>query len=233
MKKLLIDGKFKTEIPQSWDEITFEQFYRLELWKQTKELDLIRALAILTTLPYEIWNKSNYGDFKHIVLPNIEWLSKPLKIRKIRMKDKIEIMGKVIEIPKNAEVETLGQKVAIDLQFAKYGQMYKENTKLAFYQMGYAMAVYCSPKISENDFDLEHTAIVQMEIQKMPAIDIIPIASFFLQKFSDSTRWSGISQVRNSIKMSVMQILHRLKNSVSLKRGMRLQEDISQSLKKS
>ena len=233
MKKLLIDGKFKTEIPQSWDEITFEQFYRLELWKQTKERDLIKALAILTTIPYEVWNRSNYGDFKHVVLPELEWLGKPLKVRRIRMKDKIEIMGKVIEIPKNAEVETLGQKVAIDLQFAKYSQLYKENTKLAFYQLGYAMAVYCSPKISENDFDLEHTALVQMEIEKMPAVDIIPIASFFLQKFSDSIRWNAISQVRNSALMRLRLILHRLKSLVSSKHGMHLHQETSQNLKKS
>ncbi len=233
MKNLVIDGKFKVKMKTSWEELTLEDFYRLELWRETKEQDLIRALAIISDLPYEIWNKSSYGDFKHIVLPAMVWMSDTPKLRRIRMKDEIKIMDKLIKIPKNAEYETLGQKVAIDQKIAKYAEQYADSpTCAAFYQMSYAMAVYVSPLISEKDFDIEHSEIVQLEIQGMPFFEVYPICSFFLKKYAASTKWSVLSQSRNLMKRKGWSILQNLKNLVSSRRGTHSQKETSQSTMK-
>ena len=233
MKKLIVDGKFPTEMATSWEELTLEQFYRLELWRETKEQNLIEALAILTDIPFAVWNKSSYGDFKNVVLPALSWLSDFPKIRKIRMKDEIEIMGKVIKIPKNAAFETLGQKVAVDQKNAYYYNLYKgDNIRINFYQMTYAMAAYVSPLISGSDFDIEHSEIVQLEIQRMPALEVLPICAFFMKKSADSIDWSKVFQPQRLVPMSLLRIWESLKSLASSKHGMPSQKGTSRNTMK-
>ena len=233
IKDIVVDDSYRTDLATSWGEISLEQFFRLELWNQTEEKNLIEAVAALTDIPLEIWNKSSYGDFKYVILPNIQWIFTDPKIRKIRMKDSIEIMGKEIEIPKNLEYESLGQKVAVDQKTAEYADRYKEDpTRMGFYQMSYAIAAYVSPLISGDDFDMKFTDIVQVAVQKARAIDVIPVGTFFLKSQGDSINLRVISQ----------SIFYRIKNAGLIPRtfkslgffvrGMRWRKAMSVGMKK-
>lgn len=184
IKGIKIHKSYKCDLPTSWDELSMRQFYLLELWKEGQS-DLIQALEILTGIPPNIWDKTNYNDFKEIILPNMEWIFTPPKMRKIRIPETLTIKDKEVKIPRNIEFETLGQKVAVDLKMSEYAVRYKDSSLLAsFHQMTYLIAAYISPQLSGKDFDMTYAEEIKEQLYEEKALTLIPVGSFFLQKYT-------------------------------------------------
>ena len=231
IRDIVISKKHRTDLPTDYSELTMRQYFELELWKN-RNGNYVEVLPILTDIPIEIWDKAEngYEALKYIILPNIQSLLKPVKWRKIRMLDKITILGKEIEVPKNLELETLGQKVQLDIRFSEYLKLFENQTKSGFHQMAYILAVYLSPRISGKEFDIEFTDEVRDAIIELPALDIIPIGTFFLKNWNASIRRSVLYLLRNAITQRFWQIkkllVRSLKNLDGSALGTRSQEEM-------
>lgn len=226
MKSLIINKIHKAQLPTGWDEISFKKYHELEEWRITDGKDLVKALSILTDVPEGIWDKCNYKMFQTIVIPNILWMSKPPKIRKIRLKDEIKIMGKMVKVPKNIDLETLGQKIAVDQKMTDYILKYKDDViKLSYWQYSFIMAAYISPKINDKEFDLEYTEIVQGHIQNMPFTEVMPYAAFFFKKYEDFIK-KNLRYLKDPFQMKKKKLTFlSLINLGSLRQLMRLQKE--------
>ena len=210
-KKIIIDENYVANVPTSWEDITFEEFHRLEIWKKTKDQNLVMALSIMTDIPFKIWNNCNVSDWDIIIAPILKFLFTPPQIRTKRMERTINIMDKEIEIPLDASLETLGQKVACDQEMSKYAVAYKKDiTRLGYFQMSYLIAAYLSPKISGKDFDMEFTELVQIEVQKSSALKMLPIGAFFLKKYVASLNLNKAFPQRKGILPKLGHYLKRL-----------------------
>ena len=219
LRDIVINDVHKTNIPTRWDEITMEQFYRLELWREEGSQDITKALACMTSLPSEIWAKCNMRDFKRIVAPNLNWLFEGPKLRKVRLKETLEVLGQEVTVSRNAELEALGPKVAIDQKMLEYANTYKHNmTKMGYYQMSYILAAYLVASMEE-DWNAMKVDAVQVAVQQMPAVDVVPLANFFLQRYRDSMKKKLNFLRRRTIRQRKEPILKRLKRLVSLERG--------------
>lgn len=228
MKTIVIDDKFKASIPQGYEDLSFDQFHELDQWKISGGENIIELVSILTGVPNEILNRTNYGDFKNIILPQLGWTYKRPKLRLWKLPRKIEIMDKEIQIPLNAEYETLGQKVAVDSMFVKYLMEYADDANAcAFHQMTYAIAAYISPKIREDgEFDMEYTTYIQRVLMEKPAKEIVPLGRFFLRKWIDYQTWNPDYQSQNSLMRKWGQMRGNLIRLVSFVRGMLLRMGI-------
>ncbi len=212
IRDILIHEKIRTDLPTDYSEISMKQYYEIELWKN-RNGNFLELLPILTDVEAEIWDKCNYEDFRQIIAPNLQWVVKPVKWRKIKMLDSIKIMDKEIKFPKNLELETLGQKVQLDIRFSEYLALFEDNeVALGYHQMAYILAVYLSPFISEEEFSVEYTEEIRNEIINLPAMEVLPIGAFFLKKWKGSIRRSVLSSLKNSIRRNVVRMIKHLKN---------------------
>lgn len=220
LKNVKIDDIYSCNIPENWDEVTLEQYYRLELWVRSGDENIVKALSHITDIPFEVWNRTKTSDFEAIIMPSISWMKENPKIRKRRMLRSITIDGKTIEIPRNIALETAGQKVACDQKMQEYALKYKDDVcRLGFYQMSYLIAAYISPKLSGEDFDMAYTDVVQQKVMKFPALEMLPLGNFFLKKFLAYALSNLEYQKSKETQKKSWRILRGWKNLVSFVRG--------------
>lgn len=159
--KLKIDGKvFEGTAPESWKEITVEQYIALET-----DMDVLDLMEVLTGIKRE--KLENYrGDLsKHI--QRFTYIYSMPDISKLKR-------GKVLgyELPKDIAFERYGQKMMLEQLIVD-----NEDLRKAIPQ---AVAIYLVPKIY-GEFDSSKVAEVTERVLNTPAYQVVPHAIFFLR----------------------------------------------------
>lgn len=157
-------------LPTSWEEITVKQFQALN-FKTWNGLDIVQAIAQLSgvdaSLLYETKSKpleAVYSTLAFLQEPAPNW-------EELKHQKQITLWGKVIEIPKDLELESFGLWVEFQ-QLAEEADL----AKIA--------ALYLQP-VLHGKIDLKLREKVYQDLLNHKVMEIAPIVQFFFQKCRD------------------------------------------------
>jgi hypothetical protein len=228
MIKGILIGDLKVDLPTSWNEVTLEQLYRMQLWQKMEDGDVLMMVSILIGVEYEILNKVEpFYLFEAVILKNLGWISEWPDLSKLPRLEKLNIRGVEIEVPKDLALETVAQKWAVDQKMAEYaGKHSNDPIRCGFHQMSYFLAAYLTPKIN-GDFDMKTADLTQAAVKQMPAFEVLPIGSFFLKKYLASKLWSRALRPLRGLMSRRLRTGVGSKGLGSSGRGMRFQGETS------
>lgn len=163
------------EAPDRWEEVKVEMFCHPYFLAR----DAVGILSVLT------------GIDKHVLMNTKEDLVKPLTdmvafiatdpegYQKMKRKD-VTIDGIKCKIPKDIELERLGQKIMIQAIMGKHTYLYEGIPE--------AVAIYLIPQLNDGNFDDALIEDVAKSVSKLRIIDIFPVADFFLSRYRASIK---------------------------------------------
>lgn len=187
-------------LPKSYDEITMRQFQALHAAKSD----------------YEIVAAFVGGDVSEIEEPNLddmvfgeiaEWYFKEFDWEAVPRPEKITVLGVEVSIPKDLSLETFGQKVLAE-------QAMIENRGRDVISLSCkVVAIYLQKRVFPGKIDEARIDELEKALLDMPAIQIYPIASFFLQKLIASLRTKMTNFVAKTMPTISKPVLEALRNS--------------------
>jgi len=208
-------------IPQSWYDITVDQYVRLTL---TKEFNDITFLAIMLGVEEEdILNSSN-PNLDIDTYPHLAWYTgetsedffSRMTDENKRFMPKEVVLERdgadiTIPIPKDLSMKTYGQKISVE-------QMLEKNANEPFSIFPDVVAIYLYPDWSGEKFNLgKALEFKDSHIMKMPIYLAYPIGRFFLMKLQDSMHKKLLFWLENMPKKKREQGLKILKSLSTLK----------------
>lgn len=177
MLDLTIEGAtFK--IPESWEEVTLDQFNQMA--EHADNLNPVRILAILTGLNYEELNNYDCSGFEVGVMPALGYLGDLPDFAKLERKSELDFGGRKVPTIADPGRERIGQKLYMSAILTPNGKTEKRIHEIA----AQIVANYYAPKLHpENKWDENHVEIIRGEVLGMPVLDVMPEVNFFLIGF--------------------------------------------------
>jgi hypothetical protein len=212
MERLLFIDDTYIELPESWDDVTFEQFVKLQV---CDNVDL-NAVSILTDVSKEDWANSNKTSLYYYCMNNIsKWITSGIneindsEIRKIKWRSKELEFGDLGE-------NTVAQFEDAKILLAKYDTLYKSHPFDAmdkYYPL--ICSIYLQPKAGKEKYDFSKAESLVEQIRQLPAPMVIGIVNFFLLKYIVSM--SGIKgnapkqiSLLKRLKLGLQRFIRRL-----------------------
>lgn len=156
------------QLPESWQELTTEQYIAIEADTQPLEL-----FSILTNIPLDVVENANLsseqaGKYTEKIAT---FYNNPPDLEKLP-KQKIE----GVSLPKRLDMQTFGQKVILEEAIKSVEDMRKIIPD--------AIAIYLQPAV-ENTFDSKRVPVYKQKVLQMPIMKTYPWASFFFSSLID------------------------------------------------
>jgi hypothetical protein len=208
------------ELPQDYGELTLKQFY--ELRKPDK--DLLDLLSILSGLSRDIWEQAKDFNIDVKIAPYLVWMERMVDLKSFILEDHLKIGNKICKRPTDLRSQSFGQKIALEKHYYKVGNDLD--------CMPYALALYFQPIYFEGKYNSEQVDELLPLIMECKLGQAYPIASFFLNSYS---------QLLISKKTDWLMLLHRkkveqglidLRNSKSSARYTPFQKALTKIMKK-
>ena len=175
----MITFKFQNatvEAPDQWSEVTVEHFIRPEFLTR----DPVGLLAVLTGIEKGVLMNAT-EDISQELGRMVSFIAKEPTGYKGKLPDRFKIMDKLVKIPKDIELEKLGQKILFSAALGKY--------KFAYEAIPEIIAIYLIPQMtSDGSFDDNMIDEVKDAVKKMPITYVYPVADFFLDSLKLSRR---------------------------------------------
>jgi len=167
------EGDIKVSAPSSWEEVSVEHFIN-PLFLSGNSMGLLSALS---GIDREVLMNSR-ADITGQLTRMVEFMAKdPKGYKKQKRSDTITLMGKKCKVPKDIELERVGQKIMFQDVMSKH--------KLLYEGIPEAIAIYIIPELHpEGKFDDAMIPEVVEEIKKLRIVDVFPIADFFLTSYA-------------------------------------------------
>lgn len=165
--------------PAGWDELTFRQFLEIRQF-EPEHGGTPRLLEILTGIEREAWLNMHAG-IAGTLSSLLEWVDTPPNYD-VPAPTSIKIGDKTYSVPRDLGMETFGQKITLESKVQKY----EEAKGDLFELMPDAMAIYFQPIVDEGPFDDRKAELLKEVFYNCRAVDVYPIASFFLRSAKDS-----------------------------------------------
>jgi hypothetical protein len=180
MERLLfIDDTF-IELPESWDDVTFEQFVKLQV---CDNVDL-NAVSILTGVSKEDWANSNKTSLYYYCMNSIsKWITSGINEINDSEIRKIKWMSETMEFGDLGE-NTVAQFEDAKILLAKYDTLYKTHPFDAmdkYYPL--ICSIYLQPKASKEKYNFGKAEALVSQIRTLPAPMVIGVVNFFLLRF--------------------------------------------------
>lgn len=176
------------ETPGTWHKVTTRQFIKLRF--EWDGRDLVQLLSILSGKKYHVLNDDKELEVISGLLASLGWVfDEKIAWTKLPMPNALKIDGKKILVPTDLMSQTFGQKVHLaqnmvdPLSYVETSG-YRDYTRL----MPLAVAIYLQPAHDGGTFNMESAEKLAEKIQDLPIVDVYPIASFFFEKLSGSSR---------------------------------------------
>lgn len=178
-------GQDELKLPVGWSEVTVEQF--LQLRAISTENDIIKILSILSGISYEKWSELKLANFEKAVddiISTLSWMSDIPDFKSLPMPKKYMLADKLIDIPDDLKLETLGQRFIFEREIFPC----IERTGDVIEVIDKAIAIYIQPRVTGKDFDANKAimADVESKVRASFIFEAYPIASFF---FNNYMRW--------------------------------------------
>ena len=164
------------EVPNSWDEVKVGHFIKPEFLTG----DVVGLLAVLVGVEkHELMNSTENIEQDLYKMAQF-YIDNPVGYRENKMKP-FKINGKTITIPKDIELERLGQRILFASVMGKY--------KFAYEAIPEAVAIYLIPSLTEDgSFDDSMIDQVAEAIKEARIVDVFPVADFFLNSLRSSPK---------------------------------------------
>ena len=172
MKTIQID-KDVYDLPESWGEITVNQFMEL---RDCENADFITILSKLINAPYDKIFACNPEMIAKKVIPMLDWyFDETFNFDELKIPSKLSVQDKEYPIPRDIRLKSFGQK----LHFEETMKDMRDPVA----KMPYVVAIYMYPIITKNKFDIESLdEFTKNTIGNCKITEIYPIANFFLNK---------------------------------------------------
>jgi len=158
------------EAPDCWNEVTVEMFCNPYFLTR----DAVGMLSALTGIEkYKLMNTKE--DLEEPLLKMIAFIAREPEGYKGKVPKTIKINGVKCRIPKDIELERLGQKIMLSSAMGKHTYIYEAIPE--------AIAIYLVPEINGGDFDDSLIEEVTEQVKKLKIVDVYPVADFFLNKY--------------------------------------------------
>jgi hypothetical protein len=156
------------QVPDCWEEVKVGHFIKPEFLSG----DVVGLLAALVGVEKHVLMNSTdniEADLQKMVQFYIE---DPKGYSKGTVKP-FRVMGKTVKIPKDIELERLGQKILFAAAIGKY--------KFTYEAIPEAVAIYIIPSLTEDgNFDDAMLEEVTEAVKQLRIVDVYPVADFFL-----------------------------------------------------
>jgi len=195
MQELILDEKTYFELPESYEEVTFEQFMKLADCDSVN----LKAVSILTGVSEDKWAESNNIPMYYFCFNAISnWMGKGLAELNDREVNRLSYLSKHIEFADIGE-QSVAQYEDLKILLAKYQTEY-EKDPIAAMKVYYPLfvAIYLQPKTSGEKYDYSKAKEMVGQINQLPAPTIIGIVNFFLTKLAVSSLGIGTSAPNSS-----------------------------------
>jgi len=172
MKNIQID-KDIYNLPESWDEVTVDQFLEL---RDCENADFITILSKLINAPYDKVFACNPEMIAKKVMPMLDWyFDETFNFDELKMPPKLSVRDKEYPIPRDIRQKSFGQKLHLE-------EIMKDmNDPVS--KMPYVVAIYMYPIVTKNKFEIESLdEFAKNIIGNCKITEIYPIAIFFLNK---------------------------------------------------
>lgn len=184
MERLLFIDNTYIELPESWDDVTFEQFVALQV---CDNVDL-KAVSILTGVSKEDWAESNNTSLYYYCMNAIyKWIKSGINEINDSETRKIKWMSDEMEFGDIGE-NTVAQFEDAKILLQQYEVMYKTkpfDAMAKYYPL--ICAIYLQPKASKEKYNYGKAESLVGQIRTLPAPMVIGIVNFFLLRFIVST----------------------------------------------
>ena len=176
-------GDINLFVPISWQEVTVEQYTRLES-EGWDGLDLIHLLSMLSGHKLRELDNLKDTSILDVLTQHIGFIAtNPPDFNKLRINKRFTLGGKKIEVPADLELESLGQKILMS-NIMQQDNMIK--------QIPNALAIYFQPIYDGSDFDRKRLPHIVKMINQTPIVLAYPVVAFFFRKLIEYKR-SGLT----------------------------------------
>ena len=166
-------GDKEFNLPTSYGELSHRQY--MDLLNLKDPNDFIGILSILSGLHREDWELCQDSMIDIAIMPHISFLNE-LFDKEYILPDTIEIDGVRYKLPGTIEVNTFGQKLALQRCIANAEK--KGLAEIEVYP--YVVALYMQPIVTESEYNEDKVEKLEEKIRDCRIDEVFPIASFFL-----------------------------------------------------
>lgn len=195
------------DFPQNYGELNFQQFFDL---RKNPVTDL-EVIAILSGIPKREWELCENVNIDFFVKEYLEFLKDKADFDLFFLPDFITISGKQYPRPKEINLQTYGQKIALVSAIQEAEE--KGGTEIDVYP--FALALYMQPTITGTPFDMDAVDKLVPEIMKCKIAEAWPLCSFFLSNCEKSLKENQQHLVISQAQKNFRQELKSLQNSES------------------
>lgn len=195
--------RMKVECPSSWDELTLKNLLDIENCDRAP----LTIFSLLTGIEFDILRDSKQEDLEYQIYLAIEFVHDSPKWDELKPPSNIVIDGRVIKIPKDISVLTLGQKIMFD-------QTLVNATNLT-QVIPQALAIYLQPLIDGAKYDRDKQEAAQKVILTLPATQMYALVNFFLTSRSNLKKFGLIGLHLLRLKNSPFKNLREQISSIS------------------
>ena len=196
-------------MPTSYRELSFKQYCEL-----VNQSDFMSQLAILLKCDRSLIESAKMSfDTEKQIYKALEFFSDLPDFNKIDLPSKIKIKDKSIEVPRDLDLESFGQRMKAQERISQAESKQESLINI----LPYLCSIYLEPLYYDRAFDATKTEKFAEEVLKdCSYLDLYKIGSFFLRKYSESYL-SGQAVLRKQKKKSLLSIL--LKKNFSSERA--------------
>lgn len=174
MLKFVFDKK-TIKVPNHWDEVTVEHFIN-PFFLSGNSLSL---LSVLSGIEKGALINSTEDITPHLY-KMVNFVNEEPQGYKKALPEEFELRGQKLTIPKDIEVERVGQKIMLQDAVFKYEYVYQAIPE--------AIAIYMAPQLNDGVFDDAMIEPLAEEVKQLRIVDVYPIADFFLSSSKRSTK---------------------------------------------
>jgi hypothetical protein len=208
LKARTSEGTHTIFVPQSWDEVTVEQFQKLV--KDYDGNDWIKLFAILSNQPYSSIHQSTDNKLETTIYQTIEYfLYNKMEFEALPLPKFVMFNSRQIEIPRKLGKLTIGQNIQARQSLSEMKDL-KEGISIM-------TAIYLQPLIDKKPFDHVRAIEIEQDVLKMSIVSIFPIGFFLLKKIQRSgrKRMIDLSLMKRKVIKSVGSLLRWLNRKSS------------------
>lgn len=158
------------DAPDCWEDVTVEMFCNPYFLTR----DAVGMLSVLTGIEKHVLMNTK-EDLEEPLMKMIKFIAdNPMGYKKALPKT-IKVNDIKCKIPKDIELERLGQKIMLQAVMGKHTYVYEGIPE--------AVAIYIIPELNKGEFDDSMIEDVTDQIKKLRIVDVYPVADFFLNKY--------------------------------------------------
>jgi hypothetical protein len=168
-------GTHSFELPTDYGELTFKQFYAI----RKSNGDILDLFSILSGLPRETWEQVKDLDIDAKLGPYLSWMEQPFNPGAFILPDKLRINGEYYDRPRDIQLKTFGQKLALQNEVTRIGKEGGTDVDLC----AYSLALYFQPIYFKGPYKADQVDELLPFVMECKLEEGYPIATFFLNNY--------------------------------------------------